>query len=142
MMKKFFVSLLIMLSITTVASAQPSKQIEVFDIEKEQVVKSIPSSKEIQQEAKSFINEVTNIYKKFDPIPKRGYMVKVPLEPIYKVENQWFNDFVNQVIIIFPENEDPYLLLFNEKNSPIFLTFKGSTDKFLEKINFNPSHSE
>ncbi|WP_078427168.1 hypothetical protein [Alkalihalobacterium alkalinitrilicum] len=142
MNKKILASLLIVLAIATSANAQTNNKIEVFHIENEQVIKIIPSNEEIQQEAKSFIDGVTNIHKKFDPIPNRGYMVKVPLEPSYKVENQWFNDFVDQVIIIFPDNEDPYLLLFNEKNSPIFLTFKGSTDKFLEKINFNPSHSE
>ncbi|EKN70949.1 group-specific protein [Neobacillus bataviensis LMG 21833] len=54
------------------------------------------------------------------------------------VKNQWFNDLEDEVMIIIPGQEHPYLMTFDNENQPIFLTFQGDTCKFLGLLNFKP----
>ncbi|WP_209124714.1 hypothetical protein [Alkalihalobacillus sp. BA299] len=141
MWRKIILCLLMMITISTVSFAHEYKEIEIFNIEKDQVIKKIPMQAREYQEVEKIIEGINNIQKKFNPLPTKGIMIKVPLEPSIKVENQWFNDLVDQVIFILPEDEDPYLLLFTDENTPIFLTFKGNMDTFLSKINFHSSQA-
>ncbi|MCL6624228.1 MAG: hypothetical protein K6T17_06380, partial [Fimbriimonadales bacterium] len=80
---------------------------------------------------------ITGVYVKFNPIPKEGYMIKVPLEPSIMVENQWFNDLVSEVIIIFTSEEEPYIMIFDDENRAHFLTSEGDLVQLLLLVNFN-----
>jgi hypothetical protein len=135
MIKKVIVSIFIFLLVSTNAIAQTNQQIEIFDINKGKVVMNVPLEPVLQQEAKKWLKGITGVYVKFKPIPDKGFMVKVPLQPNVMVENQWFNDLVDEVIIIFPYQEKPYLLIFDSENKPYFFTFEADTDKFLEIVN-------
>ncbi|NBI30532.1 hypothetical protein [Chengkuizengella marina] len=119
-------------------SAQTYNQIEIFDISKEEVIKNVLMNTDIQRDAESFLKGITGLYVRIDPIPREGYLVKVPLEPSVLVKNQWINELVDEVIIIFTTREAPYLLIFDNENRPLFFTFRGDTESFLEKLNFTP----
>ncbi|MFK4997415.1 hypothetical protein ACI2OX_07255 [Bacillus sp. N9] len=58
-------------------------------------------------------------------------MIKVPLQPAVQVENAWFNDLIDEVIIIIPPKENPYLMTFDNENRAHFFTLKGKVDSFL-----------
>jgi len=90
-----------------IVSAKSSTSIELFDIEKNEVIKVIPTNPEIQLEVEKIINEVDNIVKKLKPIPDKGYMIKIPLEPSLLLENQWVYARIDEVIIINPQVEKP-----------------------------------
>lgn len=139
MFKKIMAFVLLFIAFTTVVSAENHKPIEIFHIEKGEVIQSVPSTDKIQTETKKLINGTTGLSKKFNPIPDQGYMIKVPFKRSTKIENEWFHDLVDQVVFIFPKDEKPYYLLFNDENTPFFLTFDGNTDHFLKELNFDPS---
>ena len=139
MFKKIVAFMLLFIAVTTVVSAQNQKPVEIFHIEKGEVIHSVPSTDKIQAETKTLIESTTGLSKRFNPIPEEGYMIKVPFERATTIENEWFHDLVDQVVFIFPKDEKPYYLLFNDENTPFFFTFDGNTNRLLNELNFDPS---
>jgi hypothetical protein len=41
---------------------------------------------------------------------------------------------VSEVIVIFPKDEKPYLMVFEHGKRPLFLCFEGDTDKLINDI--------
>lgn len=113
-------------------------KIEIFHIEKGKVIKKIDHNDEIQHEVEKLLDGISDIYKKLNPIPNHGYMVKVPLYPAYSLKNNWFEGAVTEVIVIFPKYENPYLMIYDEENGSLFFTINKSVDSFLSKLNFIP----
>jgi hypothetical protein len=64
-------------------------------------------------------------------------MVKIPLERSFPLENKWVNALIDEVIIIIPEDEKPYLLIFDDENKPYFFTFETKIDTLLNTLSFS-----
>lgn len=109
-------------------------KIEVFHINKGKVVDEVPVSEVIHKHVETILGGITDIYREFEPIPKNGHMVKIPLEPAIKVENEWLNENINEVILIFPEYENPHIMVFNEENLPYFFLFNASVDGLITEL--------
>ncbi|MDE5415657.1 hypothetical protein [Alkalihalobacterium chitinilyticum] len=139
MFKKIVAFVLLFIALTTVVSAQNQKPVEIFHIEKGEVIQSVPSTDKIQAETKALIESTTGLSKKFNPIPDEGYMIKVPFERAATIENEWFHDLVDQVVFIFPKDDKPHYLLFNDENTPFFFNFDGNPDHLLKELNFDPA---
>ncbi|MBB2483406.1 hypothetical protein H5P36_24950 [Bacillus sp. APMAM] len=138
MIKKLFFSFLLLFLMTTNASAQTNKQIEIFDIGKERVVKKVHMTADIQEDVKRFLERTTSVYPKVKPIPSRGFMIKVPLDPAVEIRNQWLHGRLNQVILVFPPKERPFYLVMDEKNRTHLFLFEGETNTLLRKLNYKP----
>jgi hypothetical protein len=136
--KKVLISFCIFILFTTNAMAQTNHQIKIIDIKKGKVIKNVQKNPDLQQEVEKFLEGITGVYVKLNPYPNNGFVIKIPLEPNVTVKNQWFNDFVDEVMIIFPVQENPYLLVFDNENQPYFFIFQGNTSKFLGLLNFKP----
>lgn len=117
-------------------SAQSITEIEIFDIENNNIT-TIPSNPKIQLETKKIINEIDNIVSKFNPIPDKGYLVRIPLTPSFQLENKWVNTVIDEVIIIIPEDEKPYLLIIDYENKPHFFTSKTEMHTLLKTLDFS-----
>ena len=139
MLKNLKISFLIFFLITTNATAQ-SDQIEVFDIGKGKVMAEVERNPEIQQEVEKYLKTITGVYPKVRPIPSAGLMVKIPLEPAVKVHNQWLTEIVDEVIIIFPPQEEPHIMVFDDENRSYFFTFKANADTLLKNLNLKNKH--
>ena len=118
-----------------IGSAESIKNIELLDIEKNKIV-TIQAKPNIQLETEKIIKGINDVVKKINPIPNKGYMVKIPLTPPLRLESKWVNALIDEVIIIIPENEKPYLLLFDDENKPYFFTFTTDIDSLLKTLNF------
>lgn len=116
--------------------AQGIKNVEFFDIQKDTVTQIVPTSAVLQKAAEDYLNGINGIYVKVKPIPNQGYMVKIPLEPSVQINNQWINELVDEVIIIFTKNEPPYLMVFDDENNPHFFHFQGNTEIIVQTFNF------
>lgn len=138
MKKSVALSFIFLFLFATAANVQAAAQIEIFDIYKGKVIKAMPAKEGIQEEIYKLLSTVTGLYPELEPIPDKGYMVKVPLEPPINLKNQWLDDKVAEVIVIFPEYENPHLMAFDSKSNTFFFTFNGSVDDFLTKIKFTP----
>lgn len=116
-----------------------NKNIEIFDIKKGEVVKKIESNENIQKEVSNILKQITGVYVKAKPFPNEGYIIRIPLSPPQKVENIWLkNDDINsvvQVFILFPIDEDPFLLILDEKYRPFFYNFDRDISILLNELN-------
>ncbi|WP_062104598.1 hypothetical protein [Bacillus niameyensis] len=138
MIKKVLVYIFMFQLISPNVIAQVNPQIQIFDINQGKVIKYVQINTDLQQEAGKFLEGITGVYVKNNPIPNKGFMIRIPLKPNIMVRNQWFDDLVDEVTIIFTDQENPFLMVFDDENKPYFLTFKGNTVKYLALLNFNP----
>lgn len=134
MLRKFFIIVMALLFISVSTQAQAADNIEIFHINKGKVINKVPMNEAIQNDIELMLHGINDIFRGFEPIPKKGQMVKIPLEPAIRMENEWLMAFVNEVILIFPEYENPHLMVFNDENNPVFFTFEASVDDIIDKL--------
>lgn len=138
MLKKILVYIFAFHFIATNAMAQTNLQIEIFDIQQGKVIKYVQKDTDIQEEVGKLLEGITGVYVHHNPIPNKGWMIRIPLEPNIMTKNQWFDDLVDEVIIIFTGQESPYLMMFDGENKPYFFTFEGNTANLMALLNFKP----
>src|SRR5690242_18462005 len=134
MIRKTTIFLIIILLISINTYAFGNSNIEIFSIEKASVIKNVESNFLIQNEVKGFLNSITGIYGKLNPIPQKGLMVKLFLDPSVLIQSKFINYYVEEVILVLPENETPYLMVFYNKNIAQFYYFNGKIDKLLKLL--------
>lgn len=121
-------------------SANAEKNIEIFDIGKGSVSKTVPLNDIALAEAKKFLNGITGVYLKVNAIPVKGYIIKIPFAPDIKVNNQWFNEYdinpIDKMFIVFPEEGASYLLVLDKKQRPYLFNYEGNAEKLLKSLNF------
>ncbi|RAS74349.1 hypothetical protein [Priestia endophytica] len=100
-----------------------NKNVEVFDLTQSKVVKITPTNKVLQKEAEKSIRSITLLSKKVSPLPRKGALVRIPLDPAVSIRNEWMDDLVDEVIIIFSEREKPLLMVFTDENRTLFFEF-------------------
>lgn len=137
MIKKLILFIIIVFLIPINAKAEEFRYIEIFSIDEGKVVKLIQSNSEIESLVYNYLNAIDGVYSKFDPIPKEGYAIKLPLDPSLKVQSKWINCFVDRVIIMLPTNDNPFLMIFENDNKLVCFTFKGEISSLLKILNFN-----
>lgn len=108
--------------------AQSGSEVEIFDIAKGEVIKRFEVTSEIQRKVEEYLDKITGLYVKVKAFPDKGYIMKVPLKPQTEVSNEWLNSYgiysVNDVYIIFPDGEKPYLLILDSSLRPLFFNFE------------------
>jgi hypothetical protein len=114
-----------------------SDEVQIFDVEKGRIVKKLKICAPIQAEAEKILNSVTGLYVKVKPLPPKGYIVKIPINPPLMVQNQFINAPVDNIFIIFTETEPPILLLLDENGKPFVYNFSAKTDTLKKYLNFN-----
>jgi hypothetical protein len=122
-----------------IAYAQALGGIEVFNINDEIIEKVMPIDYEVQKLVENYIYGIEGIYAKFNPIPKNGFAVKVPLAPSVKADVTGKILIIDQIIIMFPENDMPFLLIFEDDDKLSCYNFKGDTEVLLESLEYEPS---
>ncbi|MDP4092868.1 MAG: hypothetical protein Q8920_05855 [Bacillota bacterium] len=123
--------------ITSPAITQPSKGynfIEIYDINKNEVVKTIAATSEIQSKAERYLKGIAGIYSKLSPVPDSGYMVKIPLEPPVELQNQWLSGNVYSMILILPDKESPYIALLDEESRILFCASDSDPKELLDSL--------
>ena len=135
--KGLAIILIILLLYSINVYAEGNRNIEIFDINQGKVVKILESDSVFQREAINYLRDITGIFGKCDPIPSKGYAIRIPLMPSQEMQGQWINGFINEVIIVFPEEETtPFLMVFENEDRLLCFTFSGDTDTLLKNLKF------
>jgi hypothetical protein len=132
--KNILAFILVLLLVSTQAYASTSNPVEVFDIQKERVIKSIASDYIIQREVSQYLQAINRSVGKLKPIPLKGTMIKFFLTPPVFVNNKILHTTINEVILIIPEAANPYLMIFDEKQHLLFYYFEGNTEILLKYL--------
>lgn len=113
------------------APSQGSGSIEIFDIGKGEVIKQAESDLKTRREAEKLLKRITGLYLKFKPLPDKGLVIRIPLEPPSRIKNKWLNDCgivnVDALFVLFPEEGAPYLLVLDDKQRPWFFNSRWNT---------------
>lgn len=99
-----------------------NEAIQLYDIDQEKVIKTITMNAMIRKDSEIILQGVNDIYKKFNPLPDKGLLVKIPLDPAIQVKNQWMNALVDELIIFYPEEEEPFILVYDDENNTYFFS--------------------
>lgn len=137
MIRKIMILIFALISMQSTSINAQVKDVELFDIQVDEVTKTVPMSPQFQERAEEYLKNIDNIYVKVSPVPNKGYMIKIPLEPSVQVTNKWINSQVNEVIIVFPKDEEPFLMTFDDEDNIYVFTFKGNTDFLVKTFNLD-----
>ncbi|MEH7344635.1 hypothetical protein V7122_12315 [Bacillus sp. JJ1532] len=119
-----FIGLLVYTS--PIHAREQGEKIEVYHIDEAKVIKEIPSTATIHLEAEKYLSNISGVYKKINPIPNKGFIVRIPLRPPLEVQNQWIHTLVDEMSIFYPIGEDPYIMIFDDENNVYFFTIDGN----------------
>ncbi|MCB2293418.1 hypothetical protein LGK95_07770 [Clostridium algoriphilum] len=138
-MKKKILAIIVLFIILlhpTVIFAEGFKDVEIFDPKQEKVVKVVKLNPKINNMVTEWIKNVDAIYGKSNPLTDDGYAVRVPLYPSVTVQNKNLNTVVNDVYIIVPKHETPFLMIFDNENRLLCYPFKGDINTLSKVLNF------
>lgn len=113
------------------------KDLEIFDISQGKVIKKMQSNEVIQNEVLRYIDNITGLYVDVKPFPSEGYIIRVPV-PSDQIDNSILSEqniqTVNEVYLLFPKGEEPFMLVLNKMNKPYFFNFEGDTETLLNEL--------
>ncbi len=135
MIKKIGVISLLLFLLSTNALANTNQQIEVFDCQKEMVIQKQSLDPIVQKEAVQYAKAITGPFKNLNVVPKDGYMIRIPLSKPVSITNQWLHTTIDEVLILLPLNEKPYIMLYDDENNPHFYYVKGKPGLLLKQMN-------
>lgn len=135
MIKKIGVISLLFFLLSTNALANTNQQIEVFDCKKEMVIQKQSLDPTIEKEAVQYTKAITGPFKNLNVVPKDGHMIKIPLTKPVSIANQWLHTKIDEVLILLPQNEKPYIMLYDDENNPHFYYVKGDPNRLLKQMN-------
>ncbi len=61
-------------------------------------------------------------------------MIKIPLSKPVSITNQWLHTTIDEVLILLPLNEKPYIMLYDDENNPHFYYVKGKPGLLLKHM--------
>ena len=119
-----------------------SPNVEVFDIEQGKVVAKKPVNMEIQNEVFNYVKTVKALYTKVIPFPGKGFVIRVPFEPVRDVSIKLLNDSgiktLDSVFIIITDTEQPIILVLDSQQRPYFYTFNANIQPLLDYLSVKP----
>jgi len=138
MLKRLFIVtvLFIMIMCSTVVNAEEFKYVEIFSPKQDKVVKVVQMNNEIYNMVSTWLKNIDGIYGKNNPITDNEYAVRIPINPSIKVQGKWLNTFVNEVYLIIPQNDTPFLMIFENKDKLSCFPFNGDVNKLSISLGF------
>lgn len=111
--------------------------IKVLDIETNSVVKEAEAAEDIDKEVEKAIKSIQRVTVQANPVPKKGYLIKIPLTKAIKVKSKWFNDIVSEALLIYnPATKNKgIIILYTDENTPLFFDIDYDFSPLLKKIN-------
>ncbi|WP_273131301.1 hypothetical protein ACNRWW_07445 [Metabacillus sp. HB246100] len=127
-----FCSVILLFSV----SASASPMIKVVTIESNEIVAEAPSSSFFDQEVRKAIRTIDGITVEANPLPNKGYILKIPLKAPVKIKNKWYEDIVQEVLIIYNSSDTKRhrIVLYTDENTPMFFNTTYDVITLLQKM--------
>lgn len=122
-----------------------SFNVEAYDIKKSEVVVRKPLTPQIQNEVFNYVKTIKSLYSKLMPFPEKGYVIRVPFDPVRNVDVKLLNESgiktLDQIFIIVSEKEEPLILVLDSQRRPYFYTFSASIQPLMDYLQLTPGTS-
>ncbi|MFC5447400.1 hypothetical protein [Paenibacillus aestuarii] len=118
---------LALISLFTPESISASEGAEVFDIQKGEVVRSIPNSNALQKQAKELLASAVGFAGSLRIEPSDGIAIRIPLTPPQKLPNRFVSGTVTEVILFVGRipSYKPTMLVFTKENQVVAVQLSG-----------------
>jgi hypothetical protein len=120
---------------SNVAMAE-NQQIKVMDIETNEMIKETKLSSKMDKYAISAIKSIQKVTVQANPIPNKGYLIRIPLTKSYKVKNKWFDSLISEIILIYDKSSENQgrLILYDDENTPMFFDIEFNFTDLLKTL--------
>jgi hypothetical protein len=123
--------------VATSQAGEDMDEVQIFDIGKGKVVKRMKSTPSFQEQARQIISSITGMYAKVKPFPEKGYIVRIPVNPALRVQNEYMNATIDRIYVIFTEDEPPIVLILDSSEKPFVYNFSWNTEELERQLDFN-----
>lgn len=108
---------------------------EAFDIQKGEVMKTIPHSANLQSEVEKWLSAVDGPVGSLNIEPDSGIAIKIELAPPLKINNPWIKGTVTEVVLFVSQSAtySPKLLIFTQENKVLAMALKYDLRSFFKK---------
>lgn len=119
--------------------AAGQQEIKILDIESSNLIFENESSAAIDTEVKKALKSIKNITVQANPLPQKGYLIKIPLTASIKVKNKWLEEYITEVLFVYnlEDNSQSRLILYNDENTPIFFDIEFDFTTLFKKLKFD-----
>lgn len=117
-------------------TAPPSKTppVQLFDMQQERIIKTIPNQEEYQAAAREWLQSVTGLAPQLTIDSRCGYIVRIPLEMPVEIKLASTALKTKDVFLIYCPDRDPLLLVFSEQRKPFLLRISSNVKPFMQKL--------
>ncbi|TVX92945.1 type IV secretion system protein VirB6 [Paenibacillus agilis] len=115
-------------------TSQPLPQVQLFDMQQERIVKTLPNTPAVQAEATKWLQSVTGLSPQLNIGSKCGYIVRIALANPFQVKLPRIDFQTNDVFLIYCPDKKPLLLVFTPERKPFLLEFKHNVQPFMEEL--------
>ncbi len=105
-------------------------KLKYLTVKKGMVVQKQSLHAEIQHDAIQYAKSITGAFTNINVVPRSGYMIKIPLTKPVIITNQWIHTTIDEVLVLLPKNEKPYIMIYDDENHPHFLLCKKDIRRF------------
>ncbi|PWK16350.1 hypothetical protein [Tumebacillus permanentifrigoris] len=137
MWKRVVTSLLLVVTLVSASPVQAAlepEKIQVYDVKKQEVVKKIENTEQLQAEAKKWLGSITGPSPRVNMGADKGLLVKIPMDPPTRVDNEWLAAQITEINLILRPGDKPALLLYSDQNQAQVFEFTHDVTKFLKKV--------
>lgn len=120
----------------TAASAKTASPVQLFDVVRGKVIRSLPNSPVFRSTGESWIASIRGAWGGFRLDPTSGYVLKVPFEPPLNVNNGWYRGEVTELYVMWDPAtpHDTRLMLMGRGGSPRMFTIGAEAEAFVEQL--------
>lgn len=96
--------------------------IKVLEIKTNNLIAEAKASPDFDKHGEKAIKSIKNVTVEANPVPNKGILIRLSFTKPLKVKNKWFNDIVNEVILIYEtkSKKNGKIVLYTDENTPMF----------------------
>lgn len=118
----------------TEASESGLRPVQVFDVARSQVVKSIPNDAKFQKMAAAWIASVTGPAPQVSAGEGCSHVYRVPLEKPATVAAGTIKVTTSDLFLFYCKDKPPLLLAFDDQRKPYLFLFKEDIRRFVQRV--------
>lgn len=120
---------------TPVTAETYTRPVQIFDVSQGKVVIMLPNTKEIQEEAKSWIMAVESLSGQINAGPKDGIVIRIPLQEPVDINPSISSDRAEELYVFAGPNNGAAvnMLIFTQKSQPLLVNARVNLASFIQK---------
>ncbi|WP_028548876.1 hypothetical protein [Paenibacillus sp. UNC451MF] len=135
LLRSAWIAALICLTSMSSVHAEPQPPVQVFDVQQEQVVATLPNTPDFREQAASWLKAVHSLSLRARVEAESGIVVHIPLQPPLPVQHNWLTMNAAELYLFIDskEKESPHLLVFSSEGKPYVFDCPSDPESFLQQ---------